>query len=232
MAYCYNGTNDDQEYGHNPPAVGFDILQGPIVPADDPADTLILPDGRVFPGMAVLDMTSFCKFISGTDPDNAQETYWYMQGLDAKGLYGNPGDPLVDPTTGQVTTFWHPGNPVNGTGWLDSNASDRRLMLSSGPFTLDPWEDTDGDGEAELGEPGVEEMVAAIVVARGFDRLYSIDIMKAYDRFAREAYDYNFDFETYNQSFAPPQPNMTAGGGDLQVSLSWDDFPETNYDDP
>ncbi|MCP4708836.1 MAG: hypothetical protein GY869_09440, partial [Planctomycetes bacterium] len=46
------------------------------------------------------------------------------------------------------------------------------------------------------------------------------------------AYDYNFDFETYSQSFAPPPPNMTAEAGDLQISLNWDDFPETNYDDP
>ncbi|MCP4710829.1 MAG: hypothetical protein GY869_19575, partial [Planctomycetes bacterium] len=232
LGYCYNAFNNDSMYGYAPPAVGFDFIQGPLVPSDNPDDVLVLPDGREFPGKTILDMSSFNLYLNGTDPDMGQETYWYMQGLDAKGLYGNPGGPNMDPTTGQATTFMCPGNPVSGTGWLDDEPSDRRMMLSSGPLTLDPWEDTDGDGEEELGEPGVQELMAAIIVARGFDRLHSIDILKAYDRLAQEAYDNNFEFGTYSRSLAPPPPNVTVEGGNFQINLNWDDFPETNYDDP
>lgn len=50
-----------------------------------------------------------------------------MQGL------GTDGTPYRDPE-GKITTFMHTGDPVTGTGWLDSYPGERWQRLASGPF--------------------------------------------------------------------------------------------------
>ncbi len=57
-----------------------------------------------------------------------------LQGL------SNTGQPMVNPTTGQVTTFAFTGDPTAGTGWLDTPPQDVRSLLGSGPFALAPGE--------------------------------------------------------------------------------------------
>jgi hypothetical protein len=153
LGYAYNATNDDAVYGLNPPAVGFDILQGPIVPS--PGDTALFI-GQNRADFRNLPMTAFAKYINNTDPDNPQESYWYMQGLDAN----NSGAPIIDPTTSLPTTFMYPGDPTTGTGWIDENPSDRRMMCNSGPFTMAP-----GDSQ---------EVYLAVLVDQGSDRLESV----------------------------------------------------------
>ncbi|MCP4711267.1 MAG: hypothetical protein GY869_21820, partial [Planctomycetes bacterium] len=227
LGYCYNSTNNDQQYGSRPPAPGFDFFQGPLVPSDNEEDVarILNPHTQVFeefPGMRTLPMTSFNKYINGTDPDSHLETYWYMQGLDAK----NNGDPIIDPTTGEVSTFFHPGDPAAGTGWLDSNAADRRFMMSTGPFNFPVWEDVDGDGEADLGEPGVQEVVAAIIVGQGGDRTSSVSVLKYNDRFAQEAFDLAFDIPQ-----PPTRPTVTVVEGDGEIVLYWDDCPELSAEE-
>ena len=62
LGYCYNATNIDNVYGSTPPAIGFTLLHGPIVPLGaGAADTL--------------GMTAFLQYINGTDPMSAMETY-------------------------------------------------------------------------------------------------------------------------------------------------------------
>ena len=130
LGFSYN-DGSDFKYGANPPAVGFSILLGPTVPSlgdsawDFHGQTWI-PDHRNLP------MTSFNKYINGTDPQNVFETYNYMQGL------GFRGSIQIDPTTGAPTTYVYSGDPVAGTGWLDQNSSDRRYMLSMGPLAMAP----------------------------------------------------------------------------------------------
>ncbi len=157
LGYCYNATSGDGNYGDDPPAVGFDVLQGPIVPA--PGHTALYL-GEWQPGFRNLPMTTFIKYINGTDPDNAQETYWYMQGLDAK----NSGAEVTNPITGEVTSYMFDGDPTTGAGWLDSNPSDRRYMLSFGPFDMEP-EDT-------------QEVWMAVIVGQGGDHLSSVSELK------------------------------------------------------
>jgi len=153
LGYAYNATNDDAKYGSDPPAVGYDILQGPIVPS--PGDTAVFL-GRKRPQYRNLPMTTFAKYINGTDPENPQETYWYMQGLDAK----HGGVPIIDPTTSLPTTYMVSGDPVAGTGWIDDNAADRRMMCTSGPLIMTP-----GDSQ---------EVYLAVIVGHGADRLESV----------------------------------------------------------
>ena len=130
LGFVYNGGGHDDVYGDIPPAVGFDFLQGPINSLGD-----------------TLGMTSFAKYINGTDPLAAIETYNYMNGR-----YGD-GSPIIDPY-GTPTKFMLAGDPfgVRPNSWIDSNPADRRFFLSSGPITMNP-----GD---------VQTIVVAIVVGQ------------------------------------------------------------------
>lgn len=187
LGYCYNATNNDNQYGARPPAVGYDFFKGPVVAGD------------------TLGLASFNKYINGTDPNSRNQSYNYMKGLNADGT------PVIDPTTNQPTTFFHPGDPVTRTGWLDTNPADRRLMLSTGPFTMAP-----GD---------TQEIVAAIVMGDGRDRLSSVRAMRFYDQFAQDAFDLDFNLPN-----PPPTPVVTAEGLDSKIVLVWGNG--SQVDDP
>jgi len=101
-----------------------------------------------------LPMTSFNKYINGTDPQTAEETFNYMKGLDPDGGVADHTDPI----TGQVKAFMVDGDPVTGAGWLDENPADRRFMLTAGPFTFAP-----GDTQEVF---SLEELVAAFSLER------------------------------------------------------------------
>jgi len=160
LGYVYNSTNNDDVYFTRPPAVGFQFLQGPVIPTGTPGvyDTL--------------GMTSFNKYIGGTDPQSALETYSYMKGLN------RDGSPVINPLTSQATKFPVSGDPVAQTGWLDSYPADRRFMLSTGPFTMAP-----GDSQ---------EIITAILVGQGSDRLSSITDLRRAAALARQVYEAGF----------------------------------------
>jgi hypothetical protein len=85
------------------------------------------------------------------------------------------GTALIDPTTGLPTTFEVPGDPIAHTGWYDASPGDRRFMVSMGPFTMEP-----GD---------TSRLVAAVIAARGADRLESVRNMTLLARLAKAHYD-------------------------------------------
>ena len=103
LGYAYNGAGNDAVYGSPPPAVGYVLLRGPSTPS------------------GFLGLRSFTRYINGTDPASTDETYNYMQGLLPD------GSEIIDPTTGQPTRYFHPGDPVSATGWIDTNPADRRM---------------------------------------------------------------------------------------------------------
>jgi hypothetical protein len=208
VGYCYNATNNDNTYGTTPPCVGYDFFQGPIVPGGV-TDTAWV-SGVAYPGFRNLPMTSFNKYINGTDPQSPTESYWYMLGLNA---VEGEGGPYVDPTTGDTTTYAMPGNPTTGVGWLDSNPSDRRFMLCSGPFTLEP---TSAHGDSIIIGITAQEVVAAIVMGQGADRLNSVTIMKYNDDYAQGAFDANFNLPS-----PPPQPSRYFQARDGYINLIW-----------
>ncbi len=147
--FCYNAVETDQHYAI-PPAIGFKVLKGPLVPS--PGDTAYFA-GNLVPGFRNLGMTSFNKYINGTDPDDYVETFNYMQGL------GKLGSPLPN-----GTKFAVPGDPATGTGDLDIAPSDRRMMASFGPVNFNP-----GDSQYVL---------IKMAVGQGYNRLQSITAMK------------------------------------------------------
>jgi hypothetical protein len=148
--FCYNGDGSDNQFGSSVPAVGFKILKGPVVPS--PGDTADF-DGNPMPGYKNLGMSSFNKYINGTDPDNHLEIYNYMQGLTR---YGQP--------LSNGTKYAVPGDPVTGVGDLDYAPADRRMMGNFGPLTLNP-----GDSQY---------IFVKFAVGQGPDRLTSITVLK------------------------------------------------------
>ena len=211
MGYCYNEAGGDAIYGQTPPAVGFDFFQGPIIETGNMDDSAKF-QGQWLYGYVNLPMTSFNKYINGTDPHSPLETYNYQRGLTID------GQDQVNPTTSEVTKFMHSGDPVTATGWLDVAADDRRYMMTTGPFTMLP-----GD---------TQEVVAAIVVGQGGDRLSSITEMKTVDEQAQVVFDLNFDIPS-----PPPAPVVHARGYDGAIDLTWtpadpeQNWPEAHFQD-
>ena len=184
VGYVYNATNTDEQYGAQAPCVGYDFLQGPKVAG------------------VPLGLVSFNKYPNGGGPQDSTETYNYMQGL-----LGD-GSPVVVsckgcPENGQTTRFNVSGDPVANTGFLDSSPSDRRLMLSSGPFNMAP-----GD---------TQDVVVGIVVAQGTSRVASVALMKCFDAAVQAAYDAGF-----NLASPPNAPQATITPRDGEVFIRWD----------
>ena len=204
LGYCYNATNNDNQYGSAPPAVGFDFFQGPIVPSE--GDTAYV-SGRAVPNYRNLPMTSFNKYINGTDPSSASNTYSYQSGLN------RDGTPVVNPRTGEVTRFVHPDDPTspNQAGlWLDNDPADRRMMLSSGPFNM------------AVGD--TQEVVTAVVIGQGADRLTSITALRFTDSFAQAAFDADFDLPS-----PPTAPVVKGAQLDGELTLNWGNESQVTY---
>lgn len=208
LGYAYNSTSQDPTYqqaGYPPPAGGYDFFAGPRVP---------YPGGKAIWHLKVIDdyinlpMTSFAFFASGqedSDPDlrDYQGTIqWWNLLRGYRPRPESPAEPWTNRVTGERTMFRVPGDPVNGTGWIDSGTGDRRLLLVSGPFQL------------ALGD--TTEVVTALIGAMGSDRLSSVSVLKFYDRFAQEAFDVAF-----NLPKAPPSPNLMATEMAGQIILNW-----------
>ncbi|MFQ5823096.1 MAG: FG-GAP-like repeat-containing protein, partial [bacterium] len=175
LGYMWN-DGPDSVYGVASPAIGFDLLQGPIVPS--PGDTAIA-FGRKIPNFNNLNMTAFTKNFRGdppilNDPSSSEEAYNYMKGFDKF------GQPIIDPTTRQPSPFAHPGDPETGTGWIDSVGADKRIIVVSGPLTIAP-----GDSQ---------EIVAAMLIAQGSSPANSVTRLKSIDILAQGAFDNNFPF--------------------------------------
>ena len=157
LGYTYNGDNGDQRYDNRPPAIGIQLVQGPIVPS--PGDTAWV-SGRSVPGYRNLPPGSFQMYLNGTDPVNASQSYNFMQGLNAD------GSTMINPVDHLPTRFAVDGDPVTGKGWLDSNPADRRMMLSMGPFEMAP-----GD---------TQTVAVAVELGQGADRLGSITRLREF----------------------------------------------------
>lgn len=190
LAYGYNADNSDLEYGSSPPAVGFDLLQGPQAGVPGPR----------------LPMTALVRYAPGTDPGFAEQSYRIMQGLTTAGT------PILGPS-GVPTRYMHSGDPVTGTGWVDVSSTDQRMLMSSGPF--------------DLASGQLQEIVLAIIVARGSDRLASVALLKQYSDQVQTAFDTNqlgtLDVPVPPASarleFSGVHPNPARGEGSVMFSL-------------
>jgi hypothetical protein len=142
LGFIYNGRPSDLVYGIPPPAVGIDVLKGAFY--TKPIQSFVSWTGA--------------EPYPYKDPANSGEDYNFMSGKLADGT------PFIDPTTGAEATFMFPGDPVTRTGWVEATPSDRRILFSTGPFTLEPGQS--------------KEIIAAIIAAQGTDRLASITALR------------------------------------------------------
>ena len=170
LAYCYNADNDDWGYGENPPAVGYLLLQGTTVKGSSSDSVRI--NNKWINGINDQKMTSFSadfiENISFPPPcwpvlENSQK-YNYLNGLRCD------GSPYINPLDSMPTKYPFSGNPVDSTGWYMSYQNfapnDMRMYLNTGPITMAP-----GD---------TQEVVIAIIAARGSSNLQSVSSVKKY----------------------------------------------------
>jgi len=209
LGYAYNSSSNDAIYssaGLPPPASGYDFFAGPLVP-DAGGEAIFGLKKRA--GLRNLPMTTFGFFAAGgTDSDptrggdyNGTRQWWnLLRGFRPRPE--SPKQPWINPLTNEVTKFRVPGDPVAGTGWIDSNPGDRRLLLASGPFTM------------AVGD--TQETVIAVMAALGSDRLSSVAVLKFVDRFAQDAFDNLFELAN-----APPKPVVEATEFDGQIFINW-----------
>lgn len=198
LGYAYNANTRDTDYdnfGLAPPAVGWDFLQGPITTEGD-----------------TLGMTSFVYFAAGSDisdPDELEyggtlQFYNLMRGFKPRPEYP-AGEPFFDPLTGEASKFTLTGDPVGGNGWIDGlelPPGDRRVVLTTGPFTMQRGDTVD--------------VVIALVGAVGTNNLSSVSLLKYYDQFAQFSYDNDFQLPS-----PPPVPSVVASNLDEKVVLNW-----------
>ncbi len=179
LGYTYNGNPADAVYGNNPPADGYVLLEGPKVPSANPADSAIVSGVRIS-GYKNLPMTSFVKFSGWSvyeDPDLGFHD-WSREAYNMlNGLIGSTGQPFLD-NNGKATGFVDPGDPVTGTGWVDTGPGDKRLLLGSGPFNLMP-----GD---------TQEVVVGFLIGQGTSNINSVEVFKKMVDTARVVFNSNF----------------------------------------
>ncbi|MBT4715010.1 MAG: T9SS type A sorting domain-containing protein [Candidatus Marinimicrobia bacterium] len=138
LSYHYVGELPDSDYGFFPPAIGFSILEGPVVPSV--GDTAWV-SGEAIPDFINLNATAYRAFHGASalfsDPENATEAFLLMNGMNFEGAYEN------NPITNEPDPLIFSGNPFTETGWLASTEygdGDWRSLLSTGSFHLAPGE--------------------------------------------------------------------------------------------
>jgi len=174
LSYCYNQQDYDQFYHTRIPSVGFQLIQGPLVPAPDSVGYL---NGKTRPGFYNKKMTNFYRSLKNAssfyDPENSVEVYNIMSGL------APDGQSIIDPITGKSSPFCVPGDPITETGWYeDVYPGDRRFISASGPFTFAP-----GD---------TQEVITAVMMGESSDRLGGIVTLRKMTPWINYLYQNNF----------------------------------------
>ncbi|WP_457652572.1 T9SS type A sorting domain-containing protein [Rhodocaloribacter sp.] len=210
MGFYYNADDLDEGsdgYGKAPPAIGFLLPQGPLVDDDgqdnDHDGDIDEPDERLR-FTRTLYYTGDSS-LQGDPRDLTSDWHNYLRGFWSDGspvCFGGKG---YNPSgCEQTTAFVFPGDPVtkaywsefdiNGTGTANP-PSDRRLILSSGPFSMDP-----GD---------TQDLVVAIVWARGNDHLDSVTELRKAARFAVAALPDLMQFDVLPPELPEKNPDAT-----------------------
>ena len=130
LFYTFNSGNGDVNYGSPPPAAGYKILKGPVVPD---ADSTAYFDGHLLSGFRNLPMTGFIGRGVAYFPSDSLQAYNFMRGLDTDTL--SQSVPLES-----GTTYEYPGDPVAGTGFVypENEAGDLYTLGSCGPMQFYP----------------------------------------------------------------------------------------------
>lgn len=159
-------------YGASGPALGLLWLRGPRNVTAPP-----------------LRPTSYVVYPNGADPRNVADCLGSMRSV--RPFLG----PMIDPTTGQPSRYWSTGDPVTGTGWVDTTIGHPHTVIAAGPFRFAP-----GD---------TQEVAVALLVARGSTRLESVSRLREHAAAAAAAWAEGF--VNLPPSPPPPEPPRTPG---------------------
>jgi len=174
LIYAYNANLYDQNYSNlnlNSPAVGWNLLQGPITEEND-------------------TLTATSALINGSgdsfmDPDvgvynGALQWYNMMRGYLPRPEYP-AHEPFINPLTQEPTKFLLSGNPLTGEGWIDGiqlPPGDRQSWMSTGPFSM------------ALGD--TQDVILAQNVALGHSNLSSVYELWQNVDYSKAVYKNNF----------------------------------------
>lgn len=151
LGYAYSAypvDSDFDQFGLPPSAAGYILLRG----ASGPSSNFLRNfDFSSISSSMNLSMTSFIYLAYSTfypEPGEYELTLWffnYLRGYRGSSNIANPPPYIVGagPTAGQPTKFPLAGDPVLDTGDVDGKGNnppptDRRFLMSSGPFTMQP----------------------------------------------------------------------------------------------
>ncbi|GEM_PF-2900927 len=174
IGYGYSARKSSNRFGEKIPAMGFVLLQGPMIPS---AGGTAYQNGASIPNFADLPMTAFVRFSY-----NNSSEYWPITPIEwyntLRGFWSD-GSAIMNPQNGKRTSFTFPGDPVTETGWTETSggysSNYREGLVSTGPFTMAP-----GD---------TQEVVGAFVIGLGANNLESINVLRYYARFSKSFFE-------------------------------------------
>jgi hypothetical protein len=216
IGYAYDSyARDFINPGFTPPAIGSQLLQGPIVAGRD--SDVGIKDLRPRTGIRNLRMSSFFPKCTGTSfgdppfgPAGLTRMYRWMRGYIPDGDPTPLRLPLND--KGQPTFFWLSGNPVMQIGDVDGRGTewslgpgDRRFLMTTGPFSM-----ARGD---------TQDVVYALIGAAGKDHIRNVDYLKWFGQLLLQTYPDLDQLRTYESTVPEPVEPLPA-----RVAL-WSNYP-------
>ncbi len=169
VAYFLNSDNDDGQYGTTDiPALGVIMLQSPMAYTGLSSDTAYMW-GQAYSGYLPLGMTHVSSYVNGADPASLTEAYDFIRCAPGGTQYEYNSTPM---------NYMYSGDYIGGTGDTETNETDKKQLLTTGPINLRP-----GDSL---------ELVYAIAVVSGTDRLDALSNMLTEVPVIRNFYRDNF----------------------------------------
>jgi hypothetical protein len=149
LGFGYNGDASDGNYGNPPPALGYDVLQGPLATGDGADND---GDGQTDEAGERLGLSKFVYYNNDAsptgNPDNAADYYGYLRGVwkDSTAIqYGGDGyqegtRPADFIFSADPPDYWSEADVSEETGRQPNEPGDRRFLMSIGPFSMQPGE--------------------------------------------------------------------------------------------
>jgi hypothetical protein len=190
LAYCFNADNDDIIYGIAPPAVGFQLLHGPLNRSVTPNIRLRMLTFGFFQDPSVSPPP--CESSPNGDPYAA---YLMMSG------YKKDSTCWLDPTQNpyKKTKFVYPGNPETNSGWSEQKGSIQNCNRdSTGTYiSVNPPGDrrlyfTAGGDNFDIQPGESQKFVIAQLIARGSSNKNSVTLLKSLSQTVWNYYAQNF----------------------------------------
>ncbi len=211
LGYIFGTDSDDPQYEEFSPAVGFSLLQGPIVSGNSSDQAIFL--GKKIKGKKNLGFSAFAYTTNGNagfmDPRLGQYsgTIELNNLLQGKRLTGELWQ-IPELMGGGTTKYPLSGDYLRRTGFYDgvqTPSSDRRMLMSSGSFNMAP-----GD---------TQEVVFAELAAGadgGANNLTAVALLKFNTYSLRGAYFWSPPI-TINQT----KPIVSVTNFDGEILLDW-----------